>query len=186
MRQVFFFILCLLLPASAAGQRLEVTGARKKARTAGDVLLFAAPAAGIATTLALKDWQGLKQGSFTALTTVGTTLALKYLIHKERPDHSDDHSMPSMHTAVTFTAATYIGRRYGWKWSIPAYAVSAYVAWSRVYGKKHDWWDVAAGAAIGTASAFAFTRPRRTGPDITFVPTALPDGAFGFYSSISF
>lgn len=186
MRQALLLILCLLLPLSADAQRLNVTGSRKKARTAGDVLLFAAPAAGIATTLALKDWQGLKQGSFTALTTVGTTLALKYLIHKDRPDHSNDHSMPSMHTAITFTAATYIGRRYGWEWSIPAYAVSAYVAWSRVYGKKHDWWDVAAGAAIGTASAFVFTRPRRSGPDITFAPTPLPDGAFGFYSSISF
>ena len=185
MKQVFFFILCLLLPASAAGQHLEVTGARKKARTAGDVLLFAAPAAGIATTLALKDWQGLKQGSFTALTTVGTTLALKYLIHKERPDHSDDHSMPSMHTAVTFTAATYIGRRYGWKWSIPAYAVSAYVAWSRVYGKKHDWWDVAAGALIGAGSAYIYTRPFARDNKLVISPVS--DGnSFGVYASLVF
>ena len=185
MKQVLFFILCLLLPASATGQRLEVTGARKKARTAGDVLLFAAPAAGIATTLALKDWQGLKQGSFTALTTVGTTLALKYLIHKERPDHSDDHSMPSMHTAVTFTAATYIGRRYGWKWSIPAYAVSAYVAWSRVYGKKHDWWDVVAGAALGAGSAYIFTRPFATKHNLSISPVA-SDKHFGIYASMTF
>lgn len=136
MRRLLPPVLSLLFALSLNAQRLEVTGSRKAARTAGDVLLFAAPAAGIATTLALKDWQGLKQGALTAVTTVGTTYALKYLISKDRPDHSDDHSMPSMHTAITFTAATYIGRRYGWKWSIPAYAVSAYVAWSRVYGKS--------------------------------------------------
>lgn len=186
MRRLLPLVLSLPFALSLNAQRLEVTGSRKAARTAGDVLLFAAPAAGIATTLALKDWQGLKQGALTAVTTVGTTYALKYLISKDRPDHSDDHSMPSMHTAITFTAATYIGRRYGWKWSIPAYAVSAYVAWSRVYGKKHDWWDVAAGAAIGTASALVFTRPRTRGPQLTLSPTPLPDGAFGFYATMTF
>ena len=60
------------------------------------------------------------------------------------------------------------------------------MAWSRVYGKKHDWWDVAAGAAIGTASALVFTRPRTRGPQLTLSPTPLPDGAFGFYATMTF
>ncbi len=186
MKHILPLLFCLLLPLSAAAQRLEVTGSRKSARTAGDVLLFAAPVAGVATTLILKDWKGLKQGAFTAVTTIGTTFALKYIVSKDRPDHSDDHSMPSMHTAVTFAAATYIGRRYGWKWSIPAYALSAYVGWSRVYGKKHDWWDVAAGAAIGTASALAFTRSYHRCCQVAFTPAPLPDGAFGFHAAVTF
>lgn len=84
---------------------------------------------------------------------------MKYAVKKERPDHSNFHSFPSMHTSVSFAAASFIQRRYGWKWGAPAYVLSTYVGWSRVYGKKHDWWDVAAGAVIGTASSYIFTRP---------------------------
>lgn len=138
---------------------LEVSGARKAVRTSTDVLAVALPAAAIAGTLICKDWTGLKQGAFTAVTTVGLTLILKYSIKKERPDHSDNHSFPSMHTAVSFASAAYIQRRYGWKFGIPAYALAAYVGWGRTYGKKHDWVDVITGAAIGAASAYIYTRP---------------------------
>ena len=93
MRRLLPLVLSLLFALSLNAQRLEVTGSRKAARTAGDVLLFAAPAAGIATTLALKDWQGLKQGVFTGITTVGVTYALKYIVKKERPDRSEPPKM---------------------------------------------------------------------------------------------
>lgn len=142
-----------------SGEAIEVTGSRKAVRTSTDVLAVALPAAAIAGTLICKDWTGLKQGAFTAVTTVGLTLILKYSIKKERPDHSDNHSFPSMHTAVSFAGAAYLQRRYGWKFGIPAYAVAAYVGWGRTYGKKHDWTDVIAGAAIGAASAYIYTRP---------------------------
>ena len=92
--------------------------------------MFLTPAAGLATILATQDWQGLKQAAFTGVTTVGVTYALKYLVKKERPDMSDNHSFPSMHTAISFGGAAYIQRRYGWKWGIPAYVVSTYVGWS--------------------------------------------------------
>ena len=143
----------ILCCATIQAQEIEVTGSRKAVRTSGDILMFLTPAAGLATILATQDWQGLKQAAFTGVTTVGITYALKYLVKKERPDMSDNHSFPSMHTAISFGGAAYIQRRYGWKWGIPAYVVSTYVGWSRVYGKKHDWWDVAAGAAIGAGSA---------------------------------
>jgi len=143
----------LMLCLSVNGQELKVTGSRKAIRTSGDVLVFITPVASLATVLATQDWQGLKQGVFTGVTTLGVTYALKYLVKKERPDFSDNHSFPSMHTSVSFAGAAFIQRRYGWKWGIPAYAVSTYVGWSRVYGKKHDWWDVAAGAGFGAGGA---------------------------------
>ena len=144
MRHILFAITMLMLCLSVNGQELKVTGSRKAVRTSGDVLVFITPVASLATVLATQDWQGLKQGVFTGVTTLGVTYALKYLVKKERPDFSDNHSFPSMHTSVSFAGAAFIQRRYGWKWGIPAYAVSTYVGWSRVYGKKHDWWDVAA------------------------------------------
>jgi len=124
----------LMLCLSVNGQELKVTGSRKAVRTSGDVLVFITPVASLATVLATQDWQGLKQGVFTGVTTLGVTYALKYLVKKERPDFSDNHSFPSMHTSVSFAGAAFIQRRYGWKWGIPAYAVSTYVGWSRVFG----------------------------------------------------
>lgn len=185
MKHLFSLWMAICLVFSAQGQELQVTGSRKAVRTSGDVLVFVTPVAGLATILATGDWQGLKQGVFTGATTLGVTYALKYLVKKERPDFSDNHSFPSMHTSVSFAGAAFIQRRYGWKWGIPAYAVSTYVGWSRVYGKKHDWWDVAAGAAIGAGSAYLFTRPFARKYNLSISPVA-GDGHYGVYASLRF
>ena len=185
MRHILFAITMLMLCLSVNGQELKVTGSRKAVRTSGDVLVFITPVASLATVLATQDWQGLKQGVFTGVTTLGVTYALKYLVKKERPDFSDNHSFPSMHTSVSFAGAAFIQRGYGWKWGIPAYAVSTYVGWSRVYGKKHDWWDVAAGAVIGAGSAYIFTRPFAKKHNLSISPVA-GDGHYGVYASMTF
>lgn len=178
-------LLAFSLFASAVGQELQVTGSRKAVRTSGDVLAFVTPVASLATVLVLQDWEGLKQGALSGVTTVGLTYALKYIVKKERPDRSDMHSFPSMHTSVSFAGAAFIQRRYGWKWGIPAYIVSTYVGWSRVYGKKHDWWDVAAGAVIGAGSSYLFTRPFAKEHNLTISPVA-GNGACGIYLSMHF
>ena len=95
MRHILFAITMLMLCLSVNGQELKVTGSRKAVRTSGDVLVFITPVASLATVLATQDWQGLKQGVFTGVTTLGVTYALKYLVKKERPDFSDNHSFPS-------------------------------------------------------------------------------------------
>ena len=92
MRHILFAITMLMLCLSVNGQELKVTGSRKAIRTSGDVLVFITPVASLATVLATQDWQGLKQGVFTGVTTLGVTYALKYLVKKERPDFSDNHS----------------------------------------------------------------------------------------------
>lgn len=121
---------------SLSAQQVEVDGVRKAVRTSGDVGAVVLPVAGLAAVLIQQDWQGLKQGVFSAVATVGITYALKYSIKKGRPDHSDRHSFPSMHTATSFATAAFIQRCYGWKWGLPAYILSTYVGWSRVYGKN--------------------------------------------------
>lgn len=185
MRTLILLLTLSFLSLSLNAQQLEVTGSRKAVRTSGDVGAILLPVAGLTAILINKDWQGLKQGVFAGATTLGVTYALKYIVKKDRPDHSDNHSFPSMHTSVSFTAASFIQRRYGWKWGIPAYLVSSYVGWSRVYGKKHDWWDVAAGAAIGIGSSYIFTRPFAKKHNLTLSPVA-GDGHCGFYASMQF
>lgn len=185
MTKLLYTLLISLCCLSLTAQEIQVTGSRKAVRTSGDVLVFVTPVASLATVLALQDWQGLKQGALAGVTTVGMTYALKYLVKKDRPDHSDRHSFPSMHTSVSFAGAAFIQRRYGWKWGIPAYALSTYVGWSRVYGKKHDWWDVAAGAVIGAGSSYIFTRPFAQKHNLTISPVA-GDGHYGIYASMTF
>ena len=152
---VVVFLLCF----TANAQQLDIYGARKIVRTSGDIFVSALPAACLITTISLQDWVGLKQGVFTGLLTAGVGSGLKYIVDKERPDKSNNMSFPSLHTGTSFAYAAFIQRRYGWEWGISAYAVAAYVGWSRVYGKKHDWWDVTAGAILGIGSAYLFTKP---------------------------
>lgn len=136
MKPIMIFLAALCLSVSLQAQQLEISQPRKAVRTSGDVGAVLLPVAGLTAILIEKDWQGLKQGALAGITTLGVTYALKYAVKKERPDHSDNHSFPSMHTSVSFTAASFIQRRYGWKWGLPAYVVSTYVGWSRVYGKN--------------------------------------------------
>lgn len=184
---VICFFVCLL-PFTAladAPDAFHPSRGQKAVRTSTDVILIALPAAALATTIIERDWQGLKEGVFSAAATVGATMILKYAVKEKRPDFSNRHSFPSGHASVTFAAATFIGRRYGWKYSIPAYALATYTAWGRVYGKKHHWWDVAAGAAIGAASSMIFTHPYLKKHEFALVPVATDTDA-GVALSYSF
>ena len=182
---LFTFLLAFMVCFNSHAQEVKLSGSRNAVRKSGDVLACLTPAASLATVLILQDWQGLKQGALAGVSTVGMTYVLKYLVKKKRPDGSDNHSFPSMHTSVSFTGAAFIQRRYGWKWGIPAYAVATYVGWSRTYAKKHDWWDVAAGAAMGIGSAYIFTRPFAQKHNLTLSPLA-GDKHFGIYASMTF
>lgn len=159
---------------------------RQAVKTSTDVLLFVTPVAGFVSSLALKDYQGTKQIVLSGATNLAVTYILKYSIKKERPDHSNFHSMPSAHTSIAFQGASFIQRRYGWKWGVPAYVLSAYVGWGRTYAKRHDWWDVAAGAALGTASTYIFTRPFAQKHHLILSPVMLNGSYPGLYASIRF
>lgn len=150
-----------------------------------DVFAIALPVSALTLTLVERDWKGLLQGVETAAATAAATLILKYSIKEWRPDHSNRHSFPSGHTAVSFATAAYLQRRYGWIYGAPAYALSCYVGWGRVFSKKHHWYDVLAGAAIGAGSAYIFTRPFVKEHDLQIYPVS--DGTnIGLSASFSF
>ncbi len=182
---ILLLLLSATLPGLAEEQTFTPTSAQKGVRTSTDVIAIALPASALAVTLIERDWEGLKEGALSAAVTAGVTIGLKYIVKEERPDFSNRHSFPSGHSAVTFATATYIGRRYGWKWSIPAYTLATYTAWGRVYGRKHHWWDVAAGAAIGAASSMIFTHPYLKKHEAALVPIAT-DTSAGVLVSFAF
>ena len=119
--------------------------------------MFALPAATLGTSLIKGDNEGAWQFTKGLLLTEAVTYGLKLGVNKPRPDRSNDNSFPSGHTSTVFHTAGYIHRRYGFKYSIPAYALAGFTAASRIDSNKHDILDVAAGALIGLGSNLLFT-----------------------------
>jgi membrane-associated phospholipid phosphatase len=97
-------------------------------------------------------------GDLVRAQLVAQTLSygLKYSIQRTRPDGTS-FSFPSGHTSVSFASATVLQRHFGWKAGIPAYAVAAYVAGSRMQQERHYLSDVVFGAAIGMVAGRTVT-----------------------------
>ncbi|MGL5682711.1 MAG: phosphatase PAP2 family protein [Marinifilaceae bacterium] len=159
---------------------------RNAVKTSTDILMFVPPVVGFVTTLTVGDYKGTKQLLLGATTSLATSYLLKYCIKKQRPDESDFHSFPSNHTAMAFQGASFIQRRYGWKYSIPAYLISSYVACGRIYAQRHDCWDVIAGAAIGIGSSYIFTRPFAKKHNLSISPIIFNSEHLGIYASMVF
>jgi membrane-associated phospholipid phosphatase len=102
------------------------------------------------------------------------TFAVKEVARRQRPSGSG-YSFPSGHTSVTFASATVLQHHFGWKVGVPAYAVAAYVATSRIQNRRHYLSDVAFGAALGLVSGRVVTlKPHR---GVVVAPIATPGGA---------
>ncbi len=103
------------------------------------------------------DWKGFRQSIYSLGSAGGIALVGKALVHERRPDGSDFNSFPSGHTAIAFASATTLNRRYGWKYGFPAYALATLTGVARVKADKHHWYDVVAGATIGSLTGWYFT-----------------------------
>src|SRR5947207_10604187 len=86
--------------------------------TAGDVLQFVLPATAGALTLGYRDWQGSLQLAESSALTLGVTYGLKYAVNEKRPNGGTE-SFPSGHTSISFSAAEFMRKRYGWEYGMP-------------------------------------------------------------------
>jgi membrane-associated phospholipid phosphatase len=128
----------------------------------GDVLQITLPLAAGLVTIVKKDWQGTKQFAISYATGFIITHSLKRIIRKERPEGRNRFdAFPSGHTTSAFSGASFIQRRYGWRYGKWAYLLAAIVGVSRMEGPDgwHDIWDVLAGATVGIGSTYIFTQP---------------------------
>jgi len=107
------------------------------------------------------DKQGALQAGAAVVTGFGAAQGLKQVFPETRPDGSGNDSFPSGHTATAFAAATSILDRRGAGEGIPALALASFVGVARIKADKHHWYDVLAGAAIGSASGLLITRHQR-------------------------
>ncbi len=146
-----------------------------RAEDDGSIMRTLIPAVAYGATFYMHDGDGRIQFYKSFFTNLGATYALKAMIDKERPNGKDDDSFPSGHTSVAFQGAAFIHKRYGLKYAAAAYIGATYVGWRRVETDNHYTVDVIAGAAIGMASSFIFTKPYKG-----FVVTPLAEsGVYG-------
>ncbi|MEY2428140.1 MAG: hypothetical protein QOJ40_1025 [Verrucomicrobiota bacterium] len=127
-------------------------------QSAGDILQFVLPAAAAGLTLGYQDGQGTVEFGESAALTLGVTYGLKYTVNERRPN-GGTQSFPSGHSSISFSAAEFMRKRYGWEYGLPAYALASFVAYSRVESRQHYAHDVIAGASIGIVSSYLFTKP---------------------------
>ena len=151
---IVLFFTCSTILAQDASVAKEKSGTTQQI---GDIALFALPLATLSSTFIIGDKKGTWQFTKGLLITNAVTYGLKIGVNKQRPDLSNNNSFPSGHTSTTFHSAGFIHRRYGFKYSIPAYLIAGFTAASRIDSKKHDFLDVLAGAAIGLGSNLLFT-----------------------------
>ncbi|MBU0512176.1 MAG: phosphatase PAP2 family protein [Chloroflexi bacterium] len=158
MKRSPFVIAMIMASAPLAAPKYCARAAEADIQTAGEVLTYFLQATAAALTLGHKDGPGALQLVESAGVTFGVTLALKYSIHAERPN-GGEQSFPSGHTSVSFSAAEFMRKRYGWVYGVPAYAAASFVAYSRVESRQHYSQDVLAGAGIGILTSYLFTKP---------------------------
>ncbi len=103
------------------------------------------------------------------------TQGLKYTTRRERPDGSSNNSFPSGHAADTFAFATALERHLNWKYSVPAYIFSSYVAISRLPANRHWLSDAVFGSAVGIIAGRTVTSHESERPYPVAV-TAVPGG----------
>ncbi|PCI60702.1 MAG: phosphatase PAP2 family protein [Gammaproteobacteria bacterium] len=107
--------------------------------------------------VAKSDWQGFRQATYSIAGAESMAFIGKQTFNEQRPDNSGNDSFPSGHTSAAFASATTLYKRYGWQIGAPAYALATLTAVGRVKARKHHWYDVVVGAAIGSTSGWYFT-----------------------------
>tara|TARA_Y100000590_G_scaffold430632_1_gene544452 strand:+ start:2406 stop:2972 length:567 start_codon:yes stop_codon:yes gene_type:complete len=150
-----YIILIILIPAFLLSETHT-----ENVERAGDILQLIIPGIGLGSTILFENNRdGLKQFCKSLVATGIITKSLKTITQKRRPNGSCCTSFPSGHTSAAFMGAGFIHKRFGWKYSIPAYIGATFVGYSRVEANKHYVEDVIVGATIGVLSSFYFTTP---------------------------
>ncbi len=154
--------LAWVLPISLllGGQSAAMANSTNQIENAGTAVQILIPAIALGTTIVHEDGHDGTVQFFKSLAASQiTTEVLKNVTHERRPNGGCCKSFPSGHTSAAFMGASFIHKRYGLRYAIPAYLGATFVGYSRVQAKKHYTHDVLAGAAIGTLSSFYFTKP---------------------------
>ena len=163
-------LLCLGDQGAAAKENKTIT-------TAGTGIAIALPVIAAGITAYKQDWTGTAELAATTIGTVGTAFALKQIVRSRRPDGRDYKSFPSDPTALAASGSSFLFRRYGWQYGLPAFAASQFVSYSRVQANKHRWYDTLASSALALGYASLLTTRFQKRYNVYSELEPAPDGA---------
>jgi membrane-associated phospholipid phosphatase len=156
MQKLYGIVLFILVVFITVMFFLKQSYAKSAIEEIGDYTQVIVPAYALGMAMKERDWQGAAQLGAGFLSTEIAVHGLKSVTSVERPDRSDKNSFPSGHTAAAFSGAAFIHKRYGLKQAALPYAMASFTGFSRIYAKRHHWYDVAAGGALGFIFAWTF------------------------------
>jgi membrane-associated phospholipid phosphatase len=170
----------MLLAEPAFGftvNKTPLTSTEKNIETLGTGIAIAMPLAAGGIALYKHDKVGVAQLLVESALTVGTAYALKNIVREERPNGEDFKSFPSETTALSASGSSFLWRRYGWEYGLPAAALTQFVSYSRVQAHQHRWYDTLAssGIAIGYSALLGTRYKERHNIDTSL--DVAPDGA---------
>ena len=139
--------LSLVLLFLCAGWISQAALAADNFERAGDWVQVALPMTAWGLSYTRDDDEGFMQFSKSFFTTMLATQVLKQGVNETRPD-GGHRSFPSGHTSASFSGASFLQRRYGSTYGLPAYIAATFVGWSRIESNRHYPHDVLAGAAL--------------------------------------
>ena len=157
--------------------KTPLTRTEKNIETLGTGIAIALPLTAGGIALYKHDRVGLAQLLVETTLTVGTAYALKNIVREERPDGSDFQSFPSDTTALAASGSSFLWRRYGWEYGLPAFAMTEFVSYSRVQARQHRWYDTLASSGIAAGYAYMLGTPFKRHTNIETSLEAAPGGA---------
>jgi len=136
-----------------------VTHSQKIIEETGHYTQLGLPLSALGLSMAKGDTEGMIQLAKSFAVQTSLIVILKRSINRTRPN-GGRYSFPSGHTAVSFMSSTYIWKRYGWQYGLPATTMAAFVGYSRFGTDEpvHYFSDVVIGCAIGIGSSWLFTK----------------------------
>ena len=127
---------------------------------AGDLVYVALPLTAWGVSHFGGDDEGFYQFTTSLVATAVGTEILKQGFNETRPN-GEPLSFPSGHASLSFSAASFLHKRYGLSYGIPAYIAATFVGWSRVESNQHYPRDVVAGAALAIGFNHYFVTPQK-------------------------
>lgn len=163
--------LCLLFCLS-----LPVQGMAGERELPADIVTGVLPLATLGYSWIVKDdAEGTKQllrSTGVSLVFINSLrLAFNDTEYGERPNGSP-YGFPSGHIAFLAPSAAYLQDRYGWKYGLPAWAATVYVAHNRVDTDHHKWRDVIASGVLAWGISKLFVTPENA---TNIAPVVGPD-----------
>ena len=152
MRKLTYIFLALILICPLSSASITQSSMCKLSNAVQLLLPFSA----LIISGAKNDKEGLKQFAYTGLITSAVMLSTKYIVKAKRPN-GGKYSFPSGHSSIAFASSTYMWKRYGAIYGVPASLIAGFVGYSRVKTKNHYTRDVVAGAALGIGVGLLMT-----------------------------